>query len=150
MNLRAETKEAGQHPVLILCIGVLAVSASAVLIRMTSTAPLITAFYRQLFCAVLIFPFAGGEAEVQLSRSDKKLLVVSGFLLAIHFATWITSIFLTTVARATLFVDLQPAWAAILGVLFLRESMKPREIAAVAIVCVGGMIIGLGSQQEAG
>src|SRR5262249_12062104 len=52
---------------------------------------------------------------------------------------WITSLFYTTVARATLFVDLQPIWASILGVFFLKERLTLREIAGVALVTIGGI-----------
>ena len=127
-------------PLLALGIAILAVSSSSILIRLTITPPLVTAFYRQLFCAILIFPFAGGERPAQLTTRDRVLLILSGLFLALHFATWITSLFYTTVARSTLFVDLQPVWAALLGALFLQERLTAREIAGVVAVTAGGVL----------
>lgn len=127
-------------PLLALVVAILAVSSSAILIRLTITPPLVTAFYRQLFCAILILPFARAEEPAKLSSRDRILLVVSGLFLALHFATWITSLFYTTVARATLFVDLQPVWAALLGAMFLHERLTFSEICGVGIVTAGGIL----------
>jgi drug/metabolite transporter (DMT)-like permease len=126
-------------PFLYVLIGVVAVSFSAIFIRLTDTPPLVTAFYRQVFCAVLIFPFVGRDSESVLPPKDYLLLVVSGFFLAVHFATWITGLFFTSVARATLFVDLQPVWAALLGFLFLKERLSGLEIIGVLLVTLGGI-----------
>lgn len=139
-QVAADVEESRRSAILALGVAILSVSSSAILIRMTVTPPLVTAFYRQLFCAILILPFAGGEAPLRLAGRERWLLVISGFFLALHFATWITSLFYTTVARATLFVDLQPLWAAILGVVFLRERLSLREICGVLIVTAGGII----------
>jgi drug/metabolite transporter (DMT)-like permease len=126
-------------PFVSLLIGVVAISSSAILIRLTHTSPLVTAFYRQLFCAVLIFPFVGRDPEVFLPWRDFLLLIISGLFLALHFATWITSLFYTSVARATLFVDLQPVWAALLGFFLLKEKLSAMEIVGVLLVTFGGI-----------
>src|SRR5262245_65307316 len=101
-------------PTLILIIAVFSVSISAILIRFSISPPLIVALYRQLFCFVLFLPFAQRISWPTLERREMFLLVLSGFFLAVHFGTWITSLLYTSVARATLLVDLQPIWAAIL------------------------------------
>lgn len=127
-----------------LLVAIAAISCSSILIRMTHTPPLVIAFYRQLFSALLLLPFARSSAPVELSRRDWVLLTLSGLFLALHFATWITGLLLTSVARATLFVDLQPIWAAILGALVLNETLAPLEIVGVCVVSAGG-ILSIGS-----
>lgn len=127
-------------PYFYLLLAILAISFSSILVRLTHTPPLVLAFYRQLFSAVILLPFVQGRGEIALSRRDYLLLVLSGLFLALHFATWITGLFYTTVARATLFVDLQPLWAAILGVIFLKEKLSPIEILGVGIVTLGGIL----------
>lgn len=128
-------------PYLLLIIGVCSVSISSILIRLTHTSPLIIAFYRQLFCAVMVAPFLFNRPEQEsVTWKDYRLLIVSGFFLALHFATWITGLTLTSIARATLFVDLQPIWAAIFGAIFLKEHLNKVEMAAIAIVTIGGII----------
>ena len=126
-------------PFLYLIIAILAVSCSAILIRMTHTPSLIIAFYRQAFSAVLILPFLKKDEEI-LSRRQYVLLTISGLFLALHFGTWITSLSYTSVARATLFVDLQPIWSALLGAMLLKERLGTIEIAGVALVTAGGAV----------
>jgi drug/metabolite transporter (DMT)-like permease len=125
---------------LYLLLAVSAISCSSILVRLTHTPPIVLAFYRQLFSAVILLPFVRGSREIVLSRRDYTLLVLSGLFLAMHFATWITGLFYTTVARATLFVDLQPVWASILGAFFLKEKLSRREIFGVLIVTIGGIL----------
>ena len=127
-------------PGLLLIIAVFSVSVSAILIRFSISPPLIVALYRQLFCAVLFLPFAQRVAWPSMERREILLLILSGFFLALHFGSWITSLLYTSVARATLLVDLQPIWAAILGALFLKERLSGKEIFAILLVTAGGIL----------
>jgi drug/metabolite transporter (DMT)-like permease len=135
-------------PYLYLVLAIFAISCSSILVRLTHTPPLVLAFYRQLISAVILLPFVRGAGDVVIERRDYVLLILSGLFLAMHFATWITGLFYTTVARATLFVDLQPLWAAILGAIFLKEKLSRLEILGVGIVTLGGIVsagVNLGS-----
>jgi drug/metabolite transporter (DMT)-like permease len=127
-------------PSLILIIAVFSVSVSAILIRFSISPPLIVALYRQLFCAVLFLPFAKRISWPSMERREILLLIFSGFFLALHFGSWITSLLYTSVARATLLVDLQPIWAAILGALFLKERLSGKDIFAILLVTAGGFL----------
>jgi drug/metabolite transporter (DMT)-like permease len=127
-------------PSLLLIIAVFSVSVSAILIRFSISPPLIVALYRQLFCAVLFLPFAQRISWPPLERREIVLLILSGFFLALHFGTWITSLLYTSVARATLLVDFQPVWAAILASIFLKERLSGKEIFAIVLVTAGGIL----------
>lgn len=127
-------------PALMLFVAVFSVSISAILIRFSITPPLIVALYRQLFCAVLFLPFAQRISWPTLERREIFLLILSGFFLALHFGSWITSLLYTSVARATLLVDLQPIWAAILATFFLKERLSKKEIFAILLVTTGGFL----------
>lgn len=127
-------------PTVILIVAVFSVSISAILIRFSISPPLILALYRQLFCAVLFLPFAQRISWPSLQRREILLVILSGFFLAIHFGSWITSLLYTSVARATLLVDLQPIWAAILASVFLKERLSGKEIFAILLVTAGGVL----------
>ena len=129
-----------KSPILFLVIGVVSLSVSSILVRLTTSSPLIIALYRQLFCAVLFLPFVGRTPWPQLTRKEILLLVLSGFFLALHFASWITGLLYTTIARASLFVDLQPIWGALLAVVFLKERLSLKEILAIVLVTFGGIV----------
>ncbi len=125
---------------LYLGIAIIAVSFSAIFIRFCGTPSLVIALYRQVFSALLLLPFVRAADENVLSTRDRILLALSGLFLALHFATWITGLQYTTVARATLFVDLQPVWAAILGAFLLKEKLSGLEITGVVLVTLGGAV----------
>jgi drug/metabolite transporter (DMT)-like permease len=128
------------RPFLYLILAIFAVSFSAILVRLSGSSPLIIAFYRQAFSALLVLPFLNREEHPPLPAKDYFLLIFSGLFLALHFATWITGLTYTTVARATLLVDLQPLWAAMLGWFILRERVSLLEGAAIALVVAGGAV----------
>ncbi|HSE39787.1 MAG TPA: DMT family transporter, partial [Acidobacteriota bacterium] len=127
-------------PAGLLIIGVFSIAVSSILVRLTTSSPFIIALYRQLFCAALFLPFVQRTPWPELSVKEKGLLVLSGFFLAIHFLSWITSLLFTTVARAALFVDLQPIWGAIFAAVFLKERLTVKEVLAILTVTVGGFL----------
>jgi drug/metabolite transporter (DMT)-like permease len=137
----SSSKDSQSRLFFLLIAAIFAVSISSILVRLSQSPPLVLAFYRQLFSALLLLPFVMNDPKSEsLDRGDYPYLIASGLFLALHFATWITSLTLTSVARAVLFVDLQPIWAALLGAVFLGESLSGLEILAVGIVTAGGIL----------
>jgi drug/metabolite transporter (DMT)-like permease len=80
---------------------------------------------------------------MQLTRSDLLLSLVAGFFLAVHFATWISSLEYTSVASSVVFVSTGPLWVAILSPTFLNEQLSRVAIVGLVLALVGGTIIGL-------
>src|SRR5947209_4663990 len=83
----------------LLAAGVIAVSFSAIFIRLAHAPPLAMAFWRNLIGTALVLPPALAlhrEAFRALSRRQVLIAALSGALLAGHFATWIPSLRYTT------------------------------------------------------
>ena len=103
-----------------LIIATLAVSTSSIFIRFAQGdgAPsLVIAALRMTFAALMIAPFALArhlDEIKRLTRTEILLGVFSGIFLALHFATWITSLEYTSVASSVVFVATGPLWVAIL------------------------------------
>jgi drug/metabolite transporter (DMT)-like permease len=128
----------------LLVLGVLAVSISAPLIRLADAPPLAVAFYRNLFAAAVLLPIVAARHrhEVRaLGRGDAGGLVLAGALLALHFATWIPSVTLTTVAASTVLVTTQSVWAAAGSRLFFGERIPGPAIAGIAVALAGSVVI---------
>ncbi|MGH2663662.1 MAG: DMT family transporter [Actinomycetota bacterium] len=128
----------------LLVLGVLAVSVSAPLIRLADAPPLAVAFYRNLFAAVLLLPLAAvrhGDELRSLGRRDLGLLAASGAFLALHFATWIPSVTLTTVAASTVLVTTQPVWAAGGARLLFGERIRPAVGVGIGAALAGAVLI---------
>jgi drug/metabolite transporter (DMT)-like permease len=62
------------------------------------------------------------------------LAIGAGGLLAVHFATWITSLDYTSIARSVLLVSTAPIWVAVIQ--FVIGRGIPARATIIALVCV--------------
>ncbi len=149
MNQPAGIKSAAAppfNPYLALVWGVLAVSTGAIFARLADAPALVIAAYRVGLATLVIAPFAwwkaGGELR-QLTRRDLLLTALSGFFLALHFATWISSLNYTSVANSVVLVNTNPLWVGLFTPLITRERIRPAVAAGILISVTGGVIIGI-------
>ena len=129
---------------LALVFGVIVVSFAAPLIRLAEAPPLAVAFYRNLVAAAVLIPVALATrgAEIgRLRRRDLLPLAAAGVLLAVHFAVWIPSVRLTTVAASTVLVTTQPVWSAVLARIFLRERLARPAAIGIGVALAGAVLI---------
>ena len=129
---------------LLLVLGVAAVSTSAPLIRLADAPPLAVALYRNLFAALALLPFALVRHRGELAALDRRrwgALVLAGAFLAIHFAAWIPSVGLTTVAASTVLVDTQSVWAAVGARIFLGERVRRAAFVGIGVALSGAVLI---------
>lgn len=132
-----------------LLIAIFAVSTSSIFIRFAQTdgAPsLVIAALRLTFATFLLAPLAltRHRAEIQtLTRQQIVLGMVSGLFLAVHFATWISSLEYTSVASSVVFVSTGPLWVALLSPMLLNEKLTRAAIVGLGLAILGGAVIGL-------
>lgn len=130
----------------IIC-AILAVSTAAILIRLAQslTTSLSIAALRLTFASLILAPFALTRRRQQLRaipREDFLLASLAGLFLALHFATWITSLEYTTVASSVVLVSTGPLWVAWLSPLFLGERISRAALVGLLLALVGSLIIG--------
>jgi len=136
------------HPLFVLLFGILAVSTAAIFIRFAQeyATSLVIAFYRLGIATLILAPFAltryWGEIK-SMKRRDLFLASLSGLFLALHFATWITSLEYTTVASSVVLVSTVPLWVALLSPLFLKEKLSKFLILGMFFALIGGIVVGL-------
>jgi drug/metabolite transporter (DMT)-like permease len=129
--------------------GVLAVSAASIFIRFAQNegAPsIVIAAYRLTIASLVLAPLAltRYRSELQgLVRQEWALALLSGFFLAVHFATWITSLQYTSVASSVVLVSTTPLWVALLSPLVLRERISRIAILGLALALAGSAVVGL-------
>lgn len=135
-------------PALVLTVSVLAISWAAPLVRFSDAPALAIAFWRLAFSVLLIAGVltARGEwgALRRLSARELGTAAVAGVFLAGHFATWIASIGLTSVAASVALVSTAPVFVALFSALFLRERPTSRQWVGIAVAVVGAGWIGWG------
>lgn len=135
------------NPHLAVVLSVFAVSFGAIFIKAADAPPLIVAVYRLGFTVLLLAPItlATGWQELRtMSRRDLSLACTAGFMLALHFATWITSLSYTSIASSTVLVNMHPLFAIAGGYLFYKEKVSAKGMVGAAIALAGSMVIGFG------
>jgi drug/metabolite transporter (DMT)-like permease len=131
-----------------LLFGILAVSTASIFIRYAQgNAPsLVIAAGRLTIASLILAPIALSRYwhEYQtLTRRDLILGILSGFFLALHFATWISSLEYTTVTSSVVLVTTTPLWVALLAPIFLKERITATILIGMTLTLIGGMIIGI-------
>jgi drug/metabolite transporter (DMT)-like permease len=133
-----------ESPFLGLCFGVCAVSTAPILIKLTQAPALAIAAYRLGFAVALLYPAFYARrlrAHTPYTLSDLILSISAGLFLALHFATWISSLSFTSVASSIVLVSTTPIFAALIAHFFTRDSVSVHLWLAVAITFIGSVII---------
>jgi len=143
----------GLHAYIALTVGALAVSTGAILVRYAQqeAASLTIAAYRMgiAFVAVLIPTLIKHRPELRaLTYRDLALAATSGLFLAVHFATWVYSLELTSVAISVVMVNTAPLWVGLLTPFMTRERLAPATILGIGISVIGAVAIGAGLQGD--
>jgi drug/metabolite transporter (DMT)-like permease len=118
MNMRSFRKRPSWLTAAALTVAVLAVSTSAPLIAFATAPALAVAFWRNGLAFAALTPVTAGprRAELAVLRSRSGLFaLLAGVALALHFATWMPSVQLGSVATATALVATQPVWQGLIA-----------------------------------
>ncbi|MFD2639760.1 DMT family transporter [Piscibacillus salipiscarius] len=140
-------------PYIAITIGVLAVSTSAIFVRLADAPSSIVALYRLLFASLLMVPLVLLKYRhelVKVSSRDLLLSTASGVFLALHFILWFESLNHTSVASSVVLVTTQPIWAFLGGYLFFKERFTSGAVISLFIALVGSVIISWGDFQISG
>ena len=135
-------------PQLAILVGILAASTASIFIRFAQAeAPsLVIAAWRLSLATLVLLPIALRTKRLELrslSRTELGLALLSGFFLALHFATWISSLEYTTVASSAVLVATIPLWVALLSPFVLKERVGRLVLIGMLLALAGGVIVGL-------
>ncbi|MFJ9251004.1 DMT family transporter [Streptomyces sp. NPDC101776] len=142
-----------------MAVTVVSVSATAPLTAAASASPLAMAFWRNCLGFAVLGPFLlllRRREVVRVARGERGILrreqwrpLVFGFLaatsLALHFAAFMTSTRLTSVAMSTALVATQPVWQALIaagqGVRASRRTWAGLALSVLGAAAAGGLDI---------
>ncbi len=147
-NARGDSDHPAFPPLAGLGLGLIAFSTSSIMTRYAQAyAPsLVIAAYRLGLASVVLILLAFlryGSAFRRLDRSQLVLSLASGAFLAVHFATWITSLEYTTVASSLVLVWTSPLFVAALSPWTLGESISRPVRIGLAVSMTGSVLVGL-------
>lgn len=135
------------NPYAVIVVGVIAVSVSAILVKLCSAPSGVIAFYRLFFSVLFMLPIflKGHLSELgQITKKDWLFSAIAGVFLAFHFILWFESLNFTSVASSTVLVTLQPLFAFIGTYIFFKEKLSIKAIVSGGITIFGSVIISWG------
>jgi drug/metabolite transporter (DMT)-like permease len=105
------------------------------------------AAWRLTLAALVLAPGALGRRREELARLTRGELgraVAAGFLLALHFAAWISSLEFTSVAASVVLVTTNPLFVGLLSPFLLREAVSRTMFGGILVAFAGSGVIALG------
>jgi drug/metabolite transporter (DMT)-like permease len=135
-------------PIVAIMIGILAVSTASIFIRFAQeeVPSLVIAAWRLTIASLILVPIAATRHKTELrglSRKGLLLALLSGTFLALHFATWITSLQYTSVASSVVLVSTIPLWVALLSPITIKEPIGKAVFVGLVFALIGGVIVAI-------
>lgn len=134
-------------PVLVLLLGVIGISTGSIFARFAEAPPIVISFYRSGIAAAVMAPLVlvrYREELFGLKRKDLLRVILAGVFLALHFSTWITSLFYTSIASSVVIVQTIPVWTAILSPFVSGDRVSRQTWSGIILSFVGVVIISAG------
>ena len=132
---------------LIIILGVLGTSFSAIFVRFSNASSTVLAFYRMLWCVCLLCPLIALKHREELKKTKRKnllLCIVSGVFLGMHFTCYFQSLRYTSIASSVVLVDTEVFFVALGGVFFLKEKLTPANWIGIGITFAGSVVVAMG------
>ena len=144
-----------KHPMMMIVVGVIGISLSAIFVKYSTAPSAVTAAFRLLWTVVLMTPVVLGKRQIrdELKTTDKKTLglcAVSGLFLAIHFVLWFESLHHTSVASSTTIVCTEVIWVSLGFCLFMKGKLSKKAVVAIAITLGGSVLIAYADSTSGG
>lgn len=136
---------------LIIILGVLGASFSAVLVRYSDAPSTVLVLYRMLWCVVMLSPMIALRHREELKQTQLKqilLCVVSGIFLGMHFTCYFQSLRYTSIASSVVLVDTEVFFVALGGVIFLKEKLAPANWLGIIITFAGSVLVAMGDSGD--
>ena len=146
---KGSSERAGWAMWAILTVGVVAVSVSAILIRYASVdadgdaSPLAISFWRCALGSLALVPFARWKKR-GTTPVTVKYSVIAGVFLAVHFAAFISSVGLTSIASSVLLVSTTPVFTALIAWFLFKERLQLLGWIGIGLTLAGVALIGGG------
>lgn len=132
---------------LIIILGTISISMSAIFGRLSTMPSVILVFYRMLFAVALLLPvvFVKCKDEVrQLEKKDILRCACSGMFLGMHFTLYFQSLKYTSIAAAVVLVNMEVFFVALVMLLIWKEKIPMKGMLGIIAAFLGTVIIAFG------
>ncbi len=127
--------------------GAALIGLAPIAIKVSEVGPHATNLWRFLFALPILAVWAGLARPIP-TPAQTGLLLAGGVLFGLEISLWAAALGLTTVANATLLVNLTPVFAAGLGWLLLKERLSRPVLTGGAVALAGAVILALARAQS--
>ena len=128
---------------LIVVLGVLGTSISAIMVRFSTAPSMILVLYRVVLTLVLMLPSVLRLRKEWLSLTKKEglLCIASGAFLGLHFVTYFESVRQTSIAASVVLADTEVFFVALGSILFLHQKLTKKAWIAIILTFLGSVMV---------
>lgn len=153
------TKPTQSQIFVVVVIGIIGVSLAAIWIRLAvdTVIPqnkigfsLFLAASRMIIAAIVCLPTWKNFRFEGTKQTAYYYAIAAGFCLALHFATWITSLAYTSIAASTVLVTTNPIWVGLFSWWWYGERLTFSRVMGILIALVGGIVMAIADSNSSG
>ncbi len=124
----------------LLTVAWLSISSSSIIVILSGVSALEAAFWR-LTLSLPLLAFLSRAMGSRLRVTPDPISLASGFLLAVHFASWMQSLFLIPVSLSTSIVVMYPVIALVIENVFSAERTGAKQALGMILALVGVFLV---------
>jgi drug/metabolite transporter (DMT)-like permease len=125
------------------------IGLAPIAIRISEVGPHATNMWRFLFALPILAAWAG-ISKAKPTQGQTFQLLGAGLLFGLEISLWAAALGLTTVANATLLVNLTPVFAAAIGWVLFKERLSATVLGGGAAALLGAVILAMARAQANG
>lgn len=125
-------------------LGIFAISTASILIRLADAPALAIAAYRTGIATSVLIPWVlmrRNRPQPSQVKGARTACMLAGLFLALHFAFWIQSLRMTSVASSATLVSTTPLFAALFSFLLFRDRPRAGLMVGIGLIMAGSAII---------
>ena len=134
-----------------LAAGLIAFGFAPILVRFASdTSPIVLVTYRTVFAAIFLLPYwlvKREPASREISKTEHAQVGLAGVCLGLHFSCWISSLYYTSVASASVLVTIHPILVIVVERFLFKRSFATATWLGVAMAFGGSVLLGISDSQ---
>ena len=137
----------------IVILGVLSLSLSSVMVRLSTAPSAVLVIYRVFFTLLMLAPpvlLRNRQELMALSRRELLLCLASGFFLGLHFAVGFESYRHTSIAASTVLINTEVFFVAMGSVLLLRQKLLKTAWVAIVLTFMGSVVVAMADSGTGG
>jgi drug/metabolite transporter (DMT)-like permease len=137
---------------ILLFVGIVAISFSAIFVKWSQAPASAVAMNRLLLTCLLLSPLLWKHRREwrSLTQSAALRLALSGVMLGLHFLLWMESLRYTTVASSTALLTLEPVFVMLGSFVAFRQRTAAGAVIGMAVAIAGAALIGWGDFRFSG